>query len=56
MGAGVNPTDELIRAEIDVLIRDTARLRQRPVWQPMLAGVAIVLLGLATGAFLTWPS
>ena len=52
----MNQTDELIRAEIAALIRDTARLRQRPIWQPMLAGVAIVLLGLATGAFLTWLS
>lgn len=49
----MNQTDELIRAEIAALIRDTARLRQRPIWQPMLAGVAIVLLGLAAGAFLT---
>lgn len=52
----MNQTDELIRAEIAALVRDTARLRQRPVWQPMLAGVAIVLLGLATGALLSWLS
>lgn len=49
-------TDELMRSEIAALVRDTARLRQRPIWQPMLAGVAIVLLGLATGTFLTWLS
>ncbi|SFA59225.1 hypothetical protein SAMN04487972_12342 [Paracoccus halophilus] len=48
----MNKTDELIRAEIAALIRDTARIRQKPVWQPVLAGVAIVALGVAFGAAL----
>lgn len=56
MGVSMNQTDELIRTEIAALIRDTARLRQRPVWQPVLAGIPIALLGLAAGAFLTWLS
>ncbi len=48
----MNETDELIRAEIAALIRDTARIRERPVWQPMLAGAAIVVLGVTLGAAL----
>lgn len=55
-GGAMNQTEELVRTEISALIRDTARLRQRPIWQPVLAGIAIALLGFAAGAFLTWLS
>ncbi|VDS08307.1 hypothetical protein PARHAE_01490 [Paracoccus haematequi] len=48
----MNETDELIRAEIAALIRGTARIRERPVWQTTLAGAAVVVLGVTFGAAL----
>ncbi|MDQ7775664.1 MAG: hypothetical protein Q4615_07025 [Paracoccus aminovorans] len=48
----MNETDTLIRGSIAAIIRDTARIRERPVWQTMLAGAVIVVLGVTLGAAL----